>query len=404
MEFFAIQINENEIEFINESCRNTTLCRSFGSSLRPFLVPKTVKWLKGHDWKIVFSAIGIWHLRKAFLAPHQLQYREWFFKFALWTQRVHRRKFSVTDTHVWEAEIIILVNEAEVIYGLYWSTSVTHYLVHLPAGLRRRGPLVFWSMYGLERFGDWLMKLSQSSHDNKHVSIVQSYRWMELATFLRVDNPDLFSSLKDSAASMQPHMFCLSTHLHVSSWKLVGAKSRVIILEFPELVALEKIYSALYQPLGLASFRQSPGFTASKFERSALQVRGKLWTGRRYYRSYYEAGSEDQSQFSRGACLIRFINAASKVDHAVIRDVWKHQAFTVKGCPDHYFFHVELLAVEGPGPLDEFKFSSGRLPLPVARLTGKRILLSHLALLPDTFCMKADDDDPAMFYIIDLLS
>ncbi len=42
-------LSPEEINFVNSSCKNTVLCRSFGSSLRPFLIPKHVNWLKGHD-------------------------------------------------------------------------------------------------------------------------------------------------------------------------------------------------------------------------------------------------------------------------------------------------------------------------------------------------------------------
>jgi hypothetical protein len=90
-------------------------------------------------------------MRKAFLLPHQVVYRRWFFKFSLWAQNVHRRVFTVQDTYAWEEEIAVLLSEAELIYDATWSTSATHYFIHLPSGLRLRGPLVFWSMYGLER-------------------------------------------------------------------------------------------------------------------------------------------------------------------------------------------------------------------------------------------------------------
>jgi len=69
---------------------------------------------------------------------------------------MHRRVFTVQDTRDLEKEIAKLICEGEIIYLATWATSATHYFIHLPAGLRRRGPLVFWSICmawkGLETF------------------------------------------------------------------------------------------------------------------------------------------------------------------------------------------------------------------------------------------------------------
>ena len=93
-----------------------------------------------------------------------------------------------------------------------------------------------------------------------------------------------------------------------------------------------------------ASFELNP----DQFEKSALQIRGKLWSGRRYYRSYFEAGTDDLKVYGQGNCVVKFKDADSeeKKDHfAVIRDIWKHQPFKTSSCPSVFVFEVEMLLV-----------------------------------------------------------
>lgn len=52
--------------------------------------------------------------------------------------------------------------------------------------LRLRGPLLAWGMYGLERFGNYVVNLSCSRHPNKHVSMCNNFLWIELCSFLNV--------------------------------------------------------------------------------------------------------------------------------------------------------------------------------------------------------------------------
>ena len=106
------------------------VCRSYGSSLRPFLIASHIGFLKCHDWKLVWSNLGIYHLRRAFL--DRPRYRQWFFSFCKWSFNVHRREFSRADTYVWERDIANLLSEAELLYPSKWCTGATHYLVHIP--------------------------------------------------------------------------------------------------------------------------------------------------------------------------------------------------------------------------------------------------------------------------------
>lgn len=247
------------------------------------------------------------------------------------------------------------------------------------------------------------MHLSNSTHHFKHLSIARVYLWSELCCFLRVDSPELFQNLYTMDSSVQPHMFSLASHKAPSMWTLAGAVSRPIILDGDELVILAGLYTDFCLELGLSSYLNSKQeLDPQLFEKSALQIRGKLWSGQRYFRSCYFS-NEDVKQFSAGSCLVAYSSGSTK-QYGVIRDIWKHQPIQRNECPDLYVFVVEEFHVTMPPPNDQFQFSSYDLPLPVAKLTGIRDWISHLQLLHSTFCMKPVDSDPSSFYIIDLLA
>ena len=128
------KLADEEIKNVNESVRTTTFPGAFGASLRPFLVREHVNWLKAHDWKVLFSPVGMYHMRHAFKDGNRRIYRNWFFRFCLWSKDVHSRSCSVDATYKWEKQISVLLAEAERIFPLRVFTMCNHYLVHIPAG------------------------------------------------------------------------------------------------------------------------------------------------------------------------------------------------------------------------------------------------------------------------------
>jgi hypothetical protein len=157
-------------------------------------------------------------------------------------------------------------------------------------------------------------------------------------------------------------MFSLAKVQHPSSWVLSGAKSRPFALDQDEVDIVAGIYNWFQKELGLQSFAGLP------VEDSAVQIRGKLWCGRRYYEAYFFSGSNDLKMFNNGACVISFHSRRQVKQYAVIRDIWKHQPYRNPGCLDFYVFQIQLLHVTWPPPIDEFDFSCDVLPLPVAVL------------------------------------
>jgi hypothetical protein len=245
------------------------------------------------------------------------------------------------------------------------------------------------------------MNLSRSSHPHKHVSIVKTYIWIELCNFLRVDDPGRFSNLGVSDASIQPHMFSLATYLDADSWQLTGASSRAIALDLQELDILAGIYQENSVRLGLSSFDVD---IYQVKERSALQVRGKLWSGRRYFQAYFFAGTEDLKMFSSGSCVVSFLSSNGEKCYGIIRDIWRHTPYKHPKCPDVNIFQIERLLVTFPPPVDKFDFNSDLLPLPVAVLSKQYSWVCHLQLCSDVLCLQPFDNNPKMFYMLDLLS
>jgi hypothetical protein len=91
----------------------------------------------GHDWKMVFSQLGIYHMRNSFV--ERPQYRRWFYSFAVWAQNIQSRKFARADVVLWKEQIATIMATAEILYPLKWSTCATHYLIHIADDLLQLG-------------------------------------------------------------------------------------------------------------------------------------------------------------------------------------------------------------------------------------------------------------------------
>ena len=131
---------------------------------------------------------------------------------------------------------------------------------------------IYRSMYGLERFGDFLVKLSPSKRPYRHKSIVMRYVQVELCNFLRVHDPVRFASLKVAGSPVQPHMVCKASFLSPTDWSVTGQEGRGIPLKASEIDNLRQLYTMYSGALGLNVF------LGSVVSRAAWQVRGRIWT------------------------------------------------------------------------------------------------------------------------------
>jgi hypothetical protein len=310
-----------------------------------------------------------------------------------WSFNVHRRTYSRHDTVLWEEDIAVILSDAEGLYPTKFATCVTHYLVHIPFQLRNLGPLLCWGMYGLERFGDYLMKMSLSRHPHKHVSIARNYVWHELAGFLAVHDPILYPA--DSSGYQQPHMFSSSMVSDPSSWTVSVIESRAICLPPVLLAKTFLLYSTFFQQQSLGVVLQPH----HKFESGAAHILGKLWCGTREYQAYYEGC--DQFVLGKGHCCITWFSSSDSSfdgrDYGVIRNIFHHQAFLSPKCPEVYIFEVELLDVVPSStdvPLLEAKLSEQRVLISQANLDSAAVLLQ--------FCLRDHDDASKGFYLIEL--
>jgi hypothetical protein len=86
---------------------------------------------------VVFSQIGIYHMRNSFRS--RPQYRRWFYSFAVWAQKVQSRKFTRADIVLWKQQIATIMATAEILYPLKWCTCATHYLIHIADDLLQLG-------------------------------------------------------------------------------------------------------------------------------------------------------------------------------------------------------------------------------------------------------------------------
>ena len=247
---------------------------------------------------------------------------------------------------------------------------------------------------GLERFGDYLMKMSNSNHPNKHVSIAKQYCFNELLCFLAVHDPSLYRP--PIAAFAQSHMFCVAQLASPSSWEVSGTRNREVHL-LP-LVVVDQL-AALYrtQNLGVSS-----EFTDDQMSRTALQVTGSLWNGLRYVRMYCEGYS--QGTLGQGICCLSLPSPAKhplSYDgrlFGIVRNILWHKYVLNTRCPRVYFFEVELLQVGS---------STTDVPLMEAKVTGQRMWFSQASFdrfnASQQFCLRDHDDpDVSQFYLIQL--
>ena len=339
-------------------------------------------------------------MRRAFF--NKPKYRQWFFDFCSWSHNVHRRKYAKSDAENWGDDIAALLAQSESLYPIKWCSQCNHSLVHIPSGLIVRGPLLCWGMYGLERFGDYLMKMSKSRHKNKHVSICEAYIWVEMTTFLMVHDPAKYK-ISDYAPNSQPHLFSFSNVSSPKSWSVEGRASTSINLPDDYLTAIASLYSA--QPK-LNVVANGP------IGRMVLQVLGKIWCGVRYFQMYYEG--YDHAILGRGHCCVSWSGGhdASRWPGApsfggqyygIIRHCFEHHAYHSIHCPSVLFFYVEVLCVTE---------AQTDVPLMEAEATGSCVWLSELDLMEFAqymFVLRNFDEprtnflcDHGKFYVIEL--
>jgi hypothetical protein len=344
---------------------------------------------------LVFSKIGLYHLRGVY--KNHKEYRKWLFRFILWGHNVHKREFTIQQTYDWDIEIKELLNEAEELFPLVFMTIIGHYLVHIPAGLRYRGPLLLTGMYGLERFGDWFIKMTKATV-RKHVSMCHNYVLKELCAFLKQHDADTFGDL-GVTQTLQPHMVSLHHQTKPLSWSVTGALNKSFHLTYDTMIPLMDIYFECGEALGV-SIWIGPEPTLSSFfcefasnvQFAAAFIRGQLWTGARYFQSL--PNGYDAVELGRGHCVISF-NIGEGLQFGIIRKIILHRPFLSKECPRCYFFCIEVVRVEGP---------VSDVPLPSAFITEEICWASTPHIMHDKFMLMPNDDDsikPECYYLVD---
>ena len=252
------------------------------------------------------------------------------------------------------------------------------------------------AMYGLERFGDYLMKMSQSCHANKHVSICYAYLLHELCSFLALHDPEVYRASQEGFA--QSHMFNISKVLHPSSWEVSGCKDRTgVYLNVQIISSITALYRKDAANLFPASFDVSR--MNSGIFNEATQIVGNLWCGVRYFDMYYEG--YHQHILGRGTCCIALPSighqyAYDGTIYCIIRNIIHHQAVIIVGCPHVYFFYVEILRVR-PSTTD--------VPLLEADTTAEFMWVSQADVdyyhANQQFCFRDhDDQNVSQFYLI----
>jgi hypothetical protein len=253
-------------------------------------------------------------------------------------------------------------------------------------------------MYGLERFGDYLMKMSNSTHRNKHVSICKASILHDLLAFLIVHDPSQYRSKQPSSWSQSHMQFNFSQVSRPSSWECTSRpQSRGVTLPFKALIDINQLYRSQYQVLGLNS-----DILANTLSNDAIQILGKLWCGVRYFQAYYEG--YDETVLGMGLCCVS-VPTLPDDDRSydgqlfgILRCVVLHRAVMLTTCPEVYFFQVEILSV---------KPSSTDVPLLEANITGDCMWVSQASFdvfhANQNFCLRDHDDkDVASFYLIHL--
>jgi hypothetical protein len=152
-----------------------------------------------------------------------------------------------------------------------------------------------------------------------------------------------FGSLFVAGRKTQPQMVFQSAFEAPSSWSESNGEGRVVALPPDELLSLGQMYVKHYYTLGLGYLRG----VCSPFSPTAWQVRGRLWTGSRYFQAYYYRNDDDR-QLGYGYCCVSYVNSTAVTELGVIRDIILHKPFSLKLCPSVYMFIVEPLVVTAP--------------------------------------------------------
>jgi hypothetical protein len=257
----------------------------------------------------------------------------------------------------------------------------------------------------LERFGDYVVKMSASRHDHKNVSIVKNYLWVELCNFYRVHDPVRYGSLGKVSGSYQAHMLCFTMPTQPSKWPHSGTEARVVRLTEEELAIFAGLYSRfdVLPDLPLNTTTIDGTHQPATMDPTGLQIRGRLWCGLRFFRSYYFKGENDAKILGSGHCCVTYftLNPQRCEKYGIIREIIQHQPYSQLAHPGSvYMFRIEELKVYDPVD-DDYD----TVPLPTAIMSGQETWVCEAAIFTDSvYCLQALDDDPSTFYVVSLLT
>jgi hypothetical protein len=168
--------------------------RMLGARLPLLSQSKGLKQIKGHEWKLLLSDIGIYIFADAFV--DRPAYRQlWFDRCRNWkslTAQVQRR----SDLPVQQLQWQHLGARGEDLLPTCCSSSTNHFNQHMVNTIESLGVVRAHWMYGEERFGERLVKQSHTS-TAKEAGIVAMYQASELLTLVRVQHPDWCDDSKE---------------------------------------------------------------------------------------------------------------------------------------------------------------------------------------------------------------
>jgi hypothetical protein len=171
---------------------------------------------------------------------------------------------------------------------------------------------------------------------------------------------------------------------------------RQIFLDEDELKICAGLYTESDSVLGLTAFSDAGSHRHSKMVCCARQIRGTLWSGQRYFQSYFLAGTDDVSMHGAGLCCVSWNVHQRRTRMGIIRDIFSHRPYHSPKCPSVYVFEVEILLVQKPSK------ALRAVPLSTCRLSGERVWLLAKDLETQVFSLQPVDGDSASMYIIEL--
>lgn len=167
--------------------------RHLGCRLPDLSSSKGLKKIKGHEWKLLLSDIGIYIFGGAFHDRQQYSLL-WFDRCRAWkalTATEQRLANLESQQHDWED----VAARGEYLLPTACQSSTNHFTLHGTDTIKNLGPAKGHWMYGEERFGERVIKQTHAC-TNKEDGMIKVYKAVELLTLVRIQFPEWFNGGK----------------------------------------------------------------------------------------------------------------------------------------------------------------------------------------------------------------